>query len=93
MPYTIRKSDCAQSSGKKGSYTVSYTDKHGKKHKSCHTSKKKAQGQIAAIEMNEDDAGDTVSEALMEYVFETLEELLRHPGDSQRAPEALGRDT
>ena len=29
---------------------LSYTDKKGKKHRACHTSKKKAQGQIAAIE-------------------------------------------
>ena len=55
MPYTIRKQSCTQSSGKKGSYTLSYTDKKGKKHNNCHTSKKKAQGQIAGIEMHEDD--------------------------------------
>lgn len=50
MPYTIRKKKCKQSSGKSGDYTLSYTDRHGKKHSNCHTSRKKAQGQIAAIE-------------------------------------------
>lgn len=51
MPYTIRKQDCKQSDGTPGSYVLSYTDKKGKKHRACHTSKKKAKGQIAAIEM------------------------------------------
>lgn len=50
MPYTIRKQKCKQSDGDSGSYTLSYTDNKGKKHKACHTSRKKAQGQIAAIE-------------------------------------------
>jgi len=50
MPYNIRKRSCKQSSGKKGEYVLSYTDKKGKKHSNCHTSRKKAQGQIAAIE-------------------------------------------
>lgn len=60
MPYTIRKRDCRQSSGKKGKYVLSYTSKKGKKYNNCHTSRKKAQGQIAAIEgpkegVNEED--------------------------------------
>lgn len=50
MPYSIRKRSCRQSSGKKGKYVLSYTDKKGKKHSNCHTSRKRAQGQIAAIE-------------------------------------------
>ena len=50
MPYDIKKQDCKQSDGDSGSYVLSYTDKKGKKHNNCHTSKKKAQGQIAAIE-------------------------------------------
>lgn len=50
MPYTIRKQKCKQSDGDAGSYALSYTDKEGKKHRACHTSKKKALGQIAAIE-------------------------------------------
>ena len=50
MPYTIRKQKCKQSDGDSGSYVLSYTDKSGKKHRNCHTSRKKAKGQIAAIE-------------------------------------------
>lgn len=50
MPYTIRKQKCKQSDGDSGGYTLSYTDNKGKKHRACHSSKKKARGQIAAIE-------------------------------------------
>lgn len=50
MPYKITKRKCKQSDGDRGSYVLSYTDKKGKKHSACHTSKKKARGQIAAIE-------------------------------------------
>lgn len=53
MPYTIRKQKCKQSDGDSGTYTLSYTDKKGKKHRICHTSRQKAKGQIAAIEMRE----------------------------------------
>ena len=56
MPYNKRKQRCKQSDGDAGSYVHSYTDKKGKKHRACHTSKKKMQGQIAAIEMEADDA-------------------------------------
>lgn len=50
MPYNIRKQKCKRSDGGSGSYVLSYTDKKGKKHRNCHTSRKKAKGQIAAIE-------------------------------------------
>lgn len=50
MPYTVRKRKCKKSDGGSGNYTMSYTDKKGKKHSSCHTSRKKARGMIAAIE-------------------------------------------
>jgi hypothetical protein len=53
MPYTIRKRKCKQTDGDAGSYVLSYTDKKGKKHSNCNTSRKKAQGQISAIEMDE----------------------------------------
>jgi hypothetical protein len=53
MPYTIRKRKCKQKDGDAGSYVLSYTDKKGKHHSICHTSKQKAKGQIAAIEMRE----------------------------------------
>lgn len=51
MPYKIAKKKCKQSDGDAGSFVLSYTDKKGKHHSVCHTSKKRAQGQIAAIEM------------------------------------------
>jgi len=50
MPYNIRKRKCRKSSGERGSWVLSYTDKKGKKHSNCHSSKKGAKGQIAAIE-------------------------------------------
>ena len=53
MPYTIRKRKCKQTDGDVGSYVLSYTDKKGKKHSNCNTSRKKARGQISAIEMDE----------------------------------------
>jgi len=75
MPYTIRKRDCKQSSGKKGSYTLSYTDKKGRRHSNCHTSKKKAKAQISAIEIpesNEIDSGETLDESIMITIMEEL---------------------
>ena len=57
MPYNKRKQKCKQSDGTSGSYVLSYTDKKGKKHRACHTSQKKMQGQIAAIEAEADEAG------------------------------------
>ena len=56
MPYSIKKKKCKQSDGDSGEYALLYTDKKGKKHSNCHTSKKKAQGQIAAIEMRKESA-------------------------------------
>lgn len=53
MPYSIRKSKCKQADGDPGSYVLSYTDNKGKGHSNCHTSRKKARAQIAAIEMPE----------------------------------------
>jgi hypothetical protein len=53
MPYTIRKQKCKKSNDGSGSYVLSYTDKKGKKHRNCHSSRKSAKGQIAAIEMDE----------------------------------------
>ena len=48
--YNIRKQACKQSDGDRGTYTLSYTSKKGKKFSNCHTSKKNAQDQISAIE-------------------------------------------
>lgn len=56
MPYNIDKKKCKQSDGDSGTHVLSYTDGKGKDHDNCHTSKKGAQGQIAAIE------GDNLAE-------------------------------
>tara|TARA_R100000008_G_scaffold82284_1_gene66404 strand:+ start:7939 stop:8178 length:240 start_codon:yes stop_codon:yes gene_type:complete len=79
MPYTVRKNKCKQADGDSGSYTLSYTDKKGKKHSACHTSKKRAQGQIAAIEMESD---DKEAEALLEVILEKILEI--KDGDNNR---------
>lgn len=68
MPYNKRKQKCKQSDGTSGNYVLSYTTKKGEKRRACHTSKKKMQGQIAAIE------GPREAD---ESVEETLEETLR----------------
>jgi len=68
MPYTIKKRKCRQSSGKKGNYVLSYTDKNGKRHSNCHTSKKRARGQIAAIE-----AESVVRDLVAEIITEELD--------------------
>jgi len=69
MPYTIRKQKCKQSDGDSGSYVLSYTDKSGKKHRNCHTSRKKAKGQIAAIEA---ESVDRLREFVREIVIESI---------------------
>ena len=48
--YNIRKQSCTQSDGDKGTTVLYYTSKKGKKYSNCHTSKKNAKDQIAAIE-------------------------------------------
>lgn len=53
MPYSIKKQKCKQTDGDSGSHVMSYTDDKGKKHRNCHSSKKKAHAQISAIEMDE----------------------------------------
>ena len=59
MPYRVRKQDCTRSDGTKGKYVLKYKPKKKTKKKKdsegfvkagCHTSKKKAHGQRAAIE-------------------------------------------
>lgn len=66
MPYTIRKRKCKQSDGDSGSYVLSYKDKKGKKHRACHTSRKKARGQIAAIEAEGVERNETMKITLSE---------------------------
>jgi hypothetical protein len=50
LPYTIKKQDCKASDGSSGSWTLSYTDKKGVRHRACHKTRKGAGGQISAIE-------------------------------------------
>jgi len=51
LPYTIRKQSCKQADGDRGAWTLSFVDKRGRAHRACHTSKKRARGAVAAIEM------------------------------------------
>ena len=75
MPYTIRKQKCKQSDGDSGTHVLSYTDKKGKKHRACHTSKKKARGQIAAIEAESVDKSMKLSlNELRNIIRQVLEE-------------------
>lgn len=74
LPYTKKKQKCKQSDGTSGLYVLSYTDKKGTKHRACHTSKEKMQGQVAAIETENDERIEEVfEEALLRMlVKETL---------------------
>ena len=74
MPYNIIKKKCKQADGDAGSWELSYTDKKRKKHKACHTSRNKAQGQIAAIEST-DEGSLHAEEGLMEAIINTLLEM------------------
>ena len=69
MPYKKRKQKCKQSDGDAGGYVLSYTDKKGKKHRACHTSKKNMQGQIAAIEA---EAVSYEEDRLLEIILEKI---------------------
>jgi len=74
MPYSKRKQKCKQADGASGSYVLSYTDKKGKKHRACHTNKKKMQGQIAAIEAESDvHELDSLTEIILERILEILD--------------------
>ena len=73
MPYTVRKQKCKKSDGGSGSYVLSYTDKKEKKHRACHSSKKKAKGQISAIEMRRENVNENL---LKQMIREILEEEL-----------------
>ena len=86
MPYTKRKQKCKQSDGDAGNYVLSYTDKKGKKRRACHTSKKKMQGQIAAIEgPYEDDThpGPDLNEDDKKMIRITMSQLRRMIQDFQ----------
>lgn len=77
MPYNKRKQKCTQADGDKGSYVLSYTDKKGKKHRACHTSKKNMQGQIAAIEAEADTSEEDMLEEIRTLVREEVMRLGR----------------
>ena len=90
MPYNKRKQKCKQSDGDAGSYVLSYTDKKGKKHRACHTSKKNMQGQIAAIEAEADEiTGAPLEEYYLRlFIREALHENL---WDNIRKAQASGK--
>lgn len=77
MPYTIRKQKCKQSDGDSGSFVLSYTDNKGKKHRACHTSRKKAQGQIAAIEAEGTEEVENTMQETMKISVAELRSLIR----------------
>tara|TARA_B100000700_G_C15001917_1_gene836712 strand:- start:432 stop:866 length:435 start_codon:yes stop_codon:yes gene_type:complete len=73
MPYNKRKQKCKQSDGTSGSYVLSYTTKKGEKRSACHTSKKKMQGQIAAIEMEADEVpGKSLQESTLRLLISEI---------------------
>lgn len=82
MPYTIKKEKCKKSDGGSGSHRLRYTDKSGKKHSSCHSSKKSAQGSIAAIEMRREVDEMSVREEVMSEILlrETIRVILSEAG-------------
>ena len=75
----IRKRPCKQASGKAGNYVLAYKDKKGKRHTSCHTSKKKAKGQIAAIEMREELLRSLISEIIVKTTYSKRSTFFRNP--------------
>ena len=76
MPYRIRKTKCRRSDGKKGKYVLEYIPKGKRKYRraGCHTSKKKAHGQRAAIEGGPRESFqrelETLLEAIDNHLFE-----------------------
>ena len=85
MPYKTVKQKCTRSDGKKGSYILKYKPKKPTKKKKdslgfvkagCHTSKKKASGQRAAIEGGPiNSSHDHAEDILLDGLLETIEEL------------------
>lgn len=70
MPYRIRKTNCKRSDGKKGKYVLEYIPKGKRKYKraGCHTSKKNAHGQRAAIEGGPRESFERDLETLLEAI-------------------------
>lgn len=102
MPYKTVKQDCTRSDGKKGKYILKYKPKKPTKKKKdsegfvkagCHTSKKNASGQRAAIEGGprwiDENEIEEIDSLLAE--IEKLDEDTPHL-DSYKAPEGSKRD-
>ncbi|HIE83271.1 MAG TPA: hypothetical protein EYQ00_05200 [Dehalococcoidia bacterium] len=85
MPSDIKKKSCKQSDGSSGSYVLSYTDKKGKKHNNCHTSKKKAHAQTGYID--ELDEADIVFLTAESEVDETDDMVFGGGGDAEEDEE------
>ena len=86
MPYNKRKQKCKQSDGTSGNYVLSYTTKKGEKRSACHTSQKKMQGQIAAIEAEADESEEEVLEEIRDYISLLIkEEMLAERGTGDPA--------
>ena len=73
MPYSVKKQDCKQSSGKKGAYIVIKKNTGGKT--SCHSSKEKAKDSIAARHAK------GVVEEIMEEVLQEIKDYFRNQQD------------
>jgi hypothetical protein len=84
MPYKTVKQDCTRSDGKKGKYVLKYKpkkrtskkkDSEGFVKAGCHTSKKKAAAQRAAIEgprETDEPTGDALNEDLLRVYVRTM---------------------
>lgn len=73
MPYSVRKKDCKQSSGKKGTHIV--IKKNTGEKASCHTSKEKAKDSISARHAR------GVVEEIMEEVLQEIKDYFRNQQD------------
>lgn len=73
MPYSVKKQDCEQSSGKKGAYIV--IKKNTGEKTSCHSSKEKAKDSIAARHAK------GVVEETMEEVLQEIKDYFRNQQD------------
>lgn len=86
MPYKTVKQNCTRSDGKKGKYILKYKPKKATKKKKdsegfvkagCHTSKKNADGQRAAIEAGKDIKGRVLSSGTMRMTESEIRKIVR----------------
>ena len=73
MPYSVKKTNCKQSSGKKGAYIV--IKKSTGKKTSCHASKEKAQDSISARYAN------GVTEEIVDKIIQEIKDYFRDQQD------------